>query len=73
MNYNKGSQITVGKLKEYLSCIPDDIKVYIDYGENAKELHYLDNYFGNLLLRSDMYMIDATIHNMATVIELNSK
>ena len=70
MNYDKGPHLTVGMLKTYLNCIPDDIKVMIGSGGDTSELNYLLNYDGKLLLHSDSYMEDATEVNLKTVFEL---
>lgn len=43
MDYNKGSQITVGRLKEYLACIPNEVRVSVGIGSESAPLHYLIN------------------------------
>ena len=73
MYYDKGPQITVGKLKEYLSYIPDDVPVEVGMGDNRGQLHYLENNGGALLLLPDCYMENAEVFNMKTVISLMQK
>ena len=68
MNYDKGPQITVGKLKKYLACVPDDVKIWIGIGSQVEQLHYLLNHGEDLLLHSDAYMQDAEETNAKTII-----
>jgi len=67
MRYDKGPQITVGELKHYLACIPDDVKVCISIGDTIEELHYLENLNGKLLLLPDCYMQNAAEMNLYTM------
>lgn len=73
MGYDKGQQITVGRLKKFLSYIPDDTKVFVGIGDNYAPVHYLLNYDGNLVLHPDCYMIDAEENNFLTVLSFNTK
>ena len=41
MYYNKGPQLTAGTLKQYLACIPDDIKIRVGIGDASAPAHYL--------------------------------
>ena len=68
MNYNKGKQFTVKKLKAYLNYIPDDVKVCIGFGDQIKPARYISNYNNNLTIESDIYMIDADENNLHTII-----
>lgn len=70
MNHDKGDQFTVGKLKEYLSCLPDDIKVYVGIGDSVGPAHYLLEHKGGLLLHPDSYMQNATEANVHTMLSL---
>ena len=71
MYYDKGPQLTVGKLKEYLACISDDVKICIEIGDKVVELHYLLNQGGNLVLLSDCYMQNASEMNIKTILSFN--
>ena len=73
MHYDKGEQITVGKLKDYLALIPDDVKIYIGIGSEIAQLHYLLKYGNGLLLHPDSYMEDADETNLRTVLSFNVK
>ena len=73
MDYDRGEQITVGKLKEYLSLIPDDVKISVGIGDNVAPLHYLLNHRGELLLHPDSYMADAHTTNLKTILSFNTK
>lgn len=73
MNYDKGPQLTVGMLKQYLAYIPDDVKIRVGVGDNAAELHYLQNWKGELLLHPDCYMMDAAESNLQTILSFNTK
>ena len=68
MNYNKGKQFTVKKLKAYLNCIPDDVKVCVGFGSHINPARYISNYNNNLTIESDIYMIDADENNLHTII-----
>lgn len=68
MNYNKGEQFTVKKLKAYLDCIPDDVKVCVGLGDNIKPARYISNYDNKLTIESDIYMRDADENNLHTII-----
>lgn len=68
MNYDKGPQLTVKMLKEYLKHIPDDTKVRIGIGDENAPAHYLLNYGGELLLQTDCYMRNAAKTNLMTVL-----
>lgn len=72
MDYEKGPQITVGRLKEYLACIPDDVKVSVGMGCEVSPLHYLLNWGGELLLHPDCYMQDANVTNLKTIMSFNT-
>lgn len=73
MYYDKGPQLTVGKLKEHLACIPDDVKICIGIGSEVAELHYLLNQDGNLVLHPDCYMQNASEMNIKTILSFNTK
>lgn len=68
MDYDKGPQLTVRMLKEYLNHIPDDTKVRIGIGDENAPAHYLLNYGGELLLQTDCYMQNAAKTNLTTVL-----
>ena len=68
MDYDKGPQLTVRMLKEYLNHIPDDTKVRIGIGDENAPAHYLLNYGGELLLQADCYMQNAAKTNLTTVL-----
>ena len=71
MNYDKGEQLTVGKLKRYLASIPDDIKIQVGIGDYNTAAHYILNNGGELLLCPDCYMEDANEANISTVISFS--
>jgi len=71
MDYDKGPQLTVALLKGYLSMIPDDVKICVGIGDAVEPLHYIDEYNGQLLLHPDMYMVDASKHNLLTIVKFN--
>lgn len=73
MIYDKGPQLTVGNLKQYLHSIPDDVKVRINMGDKSEEMHYLLNEGGELVLCVDCYMQDAYKTNLLTVLSFNKK
>lgn len=73
MNYDKGPQITVGKLKQYLAIVPDDVKIWVGLGSEVAQAHYLLNHGGDLMLHPDAYMIDAEEQNIKTVLSFNTK
>lgn len=73
MYYDKGPQLTAGKLKKYLACIPDDVKIYIGIGDEVAELHYILNQDGNLVLLSDCYMQNASEMNIKTILSFNTR
>lgn len=73
MTYDKGPQITVGMLKTYLACIPDDVKVSVGIGSDREPLHYLLNVGGELVLHPDSYMEDARDTNIQTIMSFNVK
>lgn len=73
MNYDKGEQLTVGRLKEYLNCIPNDVKVFIGIGSEREQAHYLLNEKGLLVFHSDCYMQNAEETNIRTVISFQKK
>ena len=68
MDYDKGPQLTVRMLKEYLNHIPDDTKVRIGIGDENAPAHYLLNFGGELLLQTDCYMQNAAKTNLMTVL-----
>lgn len=72
MYYDKGPQLTVGELKKYLTCIRDDVKIYIGIGNEIAELHYLLNQDGNLILHPDCYMQNASEVNIKTILSFNT-
>lgn len=71
MNYDKGEQMTVGGLRNFLNCIPDNTKVYVGFGECVKPLRYLSEHGGDLLLQSDVYGANAHEHNIETILKLH--
>lgn len=73
MYYDKGPQLTAGKLKEYLACIPDDVKICIGIGNEVEELHYLLNQDGDLVLHPDCYMQNASEVNIKTILSFNKR
>lgn len=73
MNYDKGPQLTVGKLKEYLACIPDDVKICVGIGPEIEPAHYLLNREGNLVLHPNCYMVDAEENNIHTILSFIGK
>lgn len=68
MKYNKGQQLTVGRLKEYLANIPDDVKICVGIGDQSAPAHYLLNRDGELELHPNCYMQDADITNLKTIL-----
>ena len=64
----QGKQFTVKKLKAYLDCIPDDVKVCIGLGDQIKPARYISNYNNNLTIESDVYMRDANENNLFTIV-----
>lgn len=72
MDYDKGPQLTVAMLKEYLSMIQDDVKICVGIGDAVEPVHYIDKYNGQLLLHPDMYMINAAEHNIKTILKFNT-
>lgn len=68
MDYDKGPQLTVATLKEYLSMIPDDVKICIGIGDARAEAHYLINDSGKLVIHPDCYMQNASEVNIKTII-----
>ena len=68
MYYDKGPQLTVGELKNYLSCIPDDVKICVGIGCERKPAHYLLNVNGDLVLHPNCYMQNASEVNLKTLI-----
>ena len=73
MHYDKGPQLTVGKLKEYLAHIPDDVKVVVGIGDNKAPAHYLLNYDEQLMLHPDCYMQNASEVNIKTILSFNAR
>ena len=73
MHYDKGPQLTVGKLKEYLACIPDDVKICVGIGDEVEEAHYLLNQAGNLVLHPNCYMQNASEMNIKTILSFNAR
>ena len=73
MNYDKGPQLTAGRLKEYLACIPDDVKVRVGFGDDSAPAHYLMNCAGELVLHPDCYMLNAEENNIRTILSFNTK
>ena len=71
MNYDKGPQITVQQLMDYLKHIPSDTKICIGIGDKVAPLHYLLNRKGELLMHTDCYMQDAAETNLLTVLSFN--
>ena len=71
MDYDKGTQLTAGKLKEYLACIPDDVKICIGIGDTNAPARYLLNYDGQLMLHTDCYMQNASEVNIKTILSFN--
>jgi hypothetical protein len=68
MYYDKGNQLTVGELRKYLSIIPEDVKISICLGDITKSLHYLSKEGDELVLSNDLYMVNASEHNLQTLI-----
>lgn len=64
-------QFTVKQLKEYLACLPDDIKVYVGYGDSVKPARYLDTFNGNLVIHSSLYGEDAAEYNLMVLMKLS--
>ena len=73
MNYDKGPQLTAGRLKEYLACIPDNTKIRIGIGDVTAPAHYLMNWNGELMLHTDCYMQNASEVNLKTIITLSRR
>ena len=73
MNYDKGPQISVGRLKKYLAWIPDDVKICVGIGSVKEPLHYLLNEGGELVLHPDCYMMDAEEENIKTIMSFDVK
>lgn len=73
MDYDKGPQLTVGKLKQYLANIPDNVKICVGIGDQNAPAHYLLNRSGELELHPDCYMQDAEFTNLMTVFSFNKK
>lgn len=73
MNYDKGEQLTVGKLKRYLSCLPDDIKIRVGIGSETAPVRYLLNKGGELLLHPDCYMQNAEETTLKTIISFQNQ
>lgn len=71
MNYDKGKQLTVGELRRYLSIIPENVKISINFGEKSESLHYLSKEGDELVLSHDMYMVNAWEHNLETLIKFS--
>ena len=73
MNYDKGEQLTVGRLKEYFSYIPNDVKVCVGIGDMRAPAHYILNDGGNLVLHPDSYMQNADETNVRTILSFNKR
>ena len=73
MDYDKGPQLTVGKLKEYLACIPDDVKICVGFGSERAPAHYLLKEGWQLVLHPDNYMQNAEEGNIKTILSFNAK
>lgn len=73
MDYDKGPQLTVGRLKEYLACIPDNTKIRVGIGNENAPAHYLINMGDELILHPDCYMQNASEVNLRTIITLNRR
>lgn len=73
MNYDKGPQLTVGMLKEYLAYIPDDVKIGVAIGDSYAQAHYIQNRAGELILLPDSYMQNAAEANFRTLLSFNIK
>lgn len=73
MHYNKGKQITIKDLKSLIKNLPDDVKVFVGYGDRVTPLRYLCEYDGGLMLHTDIYGMDATECNLKTIVTLASK
>ena len=73
MYYDKGPQLTAGKLKEYLAYIPDDVKIAVGIGDIYAPAHYLLNQSGELVLHPNCYMQDAAETNIKTILSFNVK
>ena len=70
MTYDKGPQLTVGILKAYFACIPDNVPISVGIGDMTEEAHYLINQSGTLVIHPDCYMQDANEMNLKTIISL---
>lgn len=73
MTYDKGPQLTVGILKQYLAHIPDNVKVCFNDGQSNYEVHYILNKNGELTFAVDCYMQDANETNLRTLLSFNKK
>lgn len=71
MHYDKGEQLTVGRLKEYLACLPDDVKVFVGIGSEISPAYYLLERNGGLLLHPDSWMQNADEINKNTILKLS--
>lgn len=73
MNYDKGPQMTVRDLTDYLSLLPKDLPIYVGIGDMQAELHYLIPHKNGLCLCPDCYMQNVYENNIKTVLILSSK
>ena len=73
MDYDKGPQLTAGRLREYLACIPDNTKIRVGIGDVNAPAHYLIDWDGELVLHPDCYMQNASEINLKTIISLSRK
>ena len=71
MRYNKGPQLTVGTLKQYLSAIPDDVKIRVGWGDADAEARILLKVAGELVICPSCYGEDAGYINLKTIISFS--
>ena len=65
---SNSKQLTVGALKQYLACIPDDVKVRVGWGEEDAEACCFENVAGELVILPSCYGEDADEVNLRTII-----
>ena len=63
----KNRQLTVGDLKKLLDKVPDNVPLYIGYGDDVKPLKFLNKFDEGIMFHPNIYGETASIYNLLTI------
>ena len=69
MNRYENKQLCVGDLKKYFALLPDDIQLFVGWGERSAPLRFMVEHGDNgIMFHPDVYECNASETNINTIL-----